>query len=129
MTLGELLNQVDALKRNDYPAAQKIAWLSDVELFIKREIIDTHETDADERADSEAFSGYTEDTPHDTALLVPAPYCELYRFALEKQIDLANGEMNKYNNSVTLFNNAYATFAAWYNRTHMPIKRTTHFKL
>ena len=44
------------------------------------------------------------------------------------QIDYANGEYGKYNNSITLYNTAFDAYAKYYNRTHKPIsKNFTHF--
>ena len=39
---------------------------------------------------------------------------------LECQIDYANAEFGKYNNSAAMFQAEYDAFANWYNRTHKP---------
>ena len=115
MTIIEVINQIDALKPNNYSQEDKIKWLSNLDGIIKREIIDTHEG-----AEEVVFDGYTEETATDTPLLVPAPYDDIYVKWLEVQIDYANAEYGKYANSMTMYNNAYATFASYYNRNHMP---------
>ena len=115
MTIIEVINQIDALKPNNYSQEDKIKWLSNLDGIIKREIIDTHEG-----AETVVFEGYTVDTDPDTPLLVPAPYDDIYIKWLEAQIDYANADYGKYANSMIMYNNAYATFASYYNRNYMP---------
>ena len=115
MTILEAINQVDALKPNAFLQEDKIRWLNTVENYIKTEIIDTHEG-----AEKVNFVGYDVNTLTDTVLIVPSPYDVLYLRWLEAQIDYANGELGKYNNSITMFNSAYADFRNHYNRKNMP---------
>ena len=103
MTVIEAVNRIDSVKPNNYTQADKVAWLSQLDGRVKAEIIDTHE-----------------DTPLGTALLVPYPYDELYPLWLEARIDYANSEYTRYNNSMAMFNTAYADYERYYNRTHMP---------
>lgn len=119
MTIIEAIDKTDASKPNTYEQVEKIRWLSNLEWTIKREIIDTHEG-----GEKIEFNGYTEDTPNETQLIVPAPYDELYIKWLEAQIDYANGEINKYNASIAMYNTYLTSFANYYNRNHMPIKKT-----
>ena len=114
MTIIEAIQTIDTLKPNTYTEIDKIRWLSKLDGVIKTEIVDTHEgTGAD-------FSGYDENTPLDTPLIVKAPYEDVYISWLESRIDYANGETAKYNNSAAVFNSAYADFQNFYNRSHMP---------
>ncbi len=115
MTILEAINQVDALKPNAFLQEDKIRWLNTVENYIKTEIIDTHEG-----AEKVTFTGYDMNSALDTVLIVPSPYDVLYLRWLEAQIDYANGELGKYNNSITMFNSAYADFRNHYNRKNMP---------
>ena len=116
MTINEAIFRIDSIKPNGYSMPEKIKWLSTLDGMIKREIIDTHEG-----AEKVTFNGYDENSNLTTALLVPAPYDDIYLRWLEAQIDYANNEYGKYNNSITLYNSAYANFDRYYNRTHMPI--------
>lgn len=115
MTIIESINRVDIIKPNSYSQDEKIYWLSTLDGTVKSEIIDTHEG-----GESVSFSGYDRNTRLDTKLLIPAPYDEVYIRYLEMQIDYANGEYNKYNNSMALFNAEYSSFERHYNREHMP---------
>lgn len=122
MTIIELITDVDALKPNGYDDAYKVQWLSQLDGRVKHEIIDTHEGGEDV-----SFSGYDADTPHDAELLIPHPYDDVYRYWLEAQIDYANGEYTKYNNSMAMFNTAYSAYERYYNRTHMPKGKSIKF--
>lgn len=122
MTIAEAISLVDKLKPNSYTDVQKIGWLSNLDGQVFKEIFQTH---ADSPIDS--FEGYEKASP-DTELLIPYPYCEdIYNYFLQKNIDKENGETAKYNQSVTLFNNAFLAFQNYYNRTHMPIGKGTRF--
>lgn len=115
MTIMEAIHRIGAVKPNGYDQPQKIKWLSTLDGIIKKEIIDTHEG-----GENVAFEGYTEGTNLSTELLVPAPYDDIYIRYLEMQIDYANGEYGKYNNSKAMYNETYTAFKKFYNRTHMP---------
>lgn len=115
MKIVEAIEQIDNLKHNTYGQGDKIGWLSRVDKMVKTQIIDTHEG-----SEAVTYIDYDEYTDPQTEMLVPAPYDELYLRWLEMQIDYANGEYSKYNNSAEMFNTAYQAFANYYNRTHMP---------
>lgn len=119
MTIIEAIHAIDSIKPNNYKELDKVRWLSTLDGLIKIEIIDTHEG-----AEDITFTGYGENTPTDTELLVPSPYAEkLYVQWLQSQIDYANEETAKYNNSSAVFNQTYSEFDRYYNRTHMPVSK------
>lgn len=122
MTLNEAIELVDRLKPNQYDFEIKVGWLSKLDGMIFREVIQTH-------AGSPIihFRGYDLACP-DAVLLVPYPYDEdVYNYFLQAQIDKENGEMAKYNQSISLYNNSYKTFCDWYNRTHLPLPARAQF--
>ena len=123
MTVAEAISVVDKLRPNQYQDTFKIKWLSKLDGQIFKEVFMTH-------ADSpiESFDGYDENSQN-KELLVPYPYDEdIYNYFLQAQIDKENGEVGKYNQSITLYNNAFLTFQNWYNRTHVPLPSATRFK-
>jgi hypothetical protein len=123
MTIMGAINHVDAVKPNGYSQVEKIKWLSTLDGRVKTEIIDTHDG-----AEGVIFKGYDETTALTQELLIPHPYDEVYIRWLEAQIDYANGEYGKYNNSITMYNTALSAFERYYNRTHKPISKDfTHF--
>lgn len=123
MTISDALTLVDRLKPNQYTDTMKVKWLSKLDGQIYKEVFLTHEGN-----EVESFSGYDE-ANQDTVLLVPYPYDEdIYNYFLQAQIDKENGEMGKYNQNITLYNNAYRNFQNDYNRTHMPLPKGTRFR-
>ena len=123
MTIKDAINRIDSQKHNTYNNGEKIAWLSRLDFMIKKSIIDTHEGYEDV-----TFVGYQDDTDLDTELLVGEPFDEIYLKWLEAQIDYANGEYYKFNNSILMYNTAYEAFENHYNKTHMPLQADTHFR-
>lgn len=115
MKLIEAISKIDNLKHNTYTHEDKVAWLSRLDYMVKQEIMDTHEDN-----EGAGFIGYDTDSDVETELLVPPPYDEVYLRWLEAQIDYANGEYSKYNNSIAMFNASYQGYSNYYNRTHMP---------
>lgn len=122
MTIIEAITNIDALKTNTYTQNDKVKWLSRLDWMVKKEIIDTHEVEVPVE-----FTGYDETTDLNTELLVPAPYDEVYLRWLEAQIDYANAEYGKYNNSITMYNTSFTAYANYYNRTHMPLGKERKF--
>ena len=119
MTLIGAINHIDSIKPNSYSEQNKRRWLSTLDGLVKREIIDTHKG-----AEAVSFSEYTDATPLTQELLVPFPYDDVYIRWLEAQIDYANGEYGKYNNTITAFNNAYARFESYYHKNNKPLSES-----
>ena len=123
MTVAEAISGVDRLMPNQYPETTKINWLSKLDGLIFKEVFLTHEGNP-----TESFDGYDESS-QGAELLVPYPYdADIYNYFLQAQICKENGEIGKYNHSMTLYNNAFLAFQNWYNRTHTPLPSATRFK-
>ncbi len=122
MTIMEALHRTDTLKPNGYSNPEKIKWLSILDGIIKTEVIDKHEG-----GDAVTFTEYGDETELTRELLVPAPYDEIYIHWLEARIDYTNGEYDKYENSMEMYNTAYSAYANHYNRTHMPLGKKFKF--
>lgn len=118
MTIIEAIHAIDSVKPNSYSQSDKIRWLSTLDGLVKIEIIDTHEG-----AENVTFTGYNDSTPLDTELLIKAPHDKIYVSWLQSQIDYANEETAKYNNSSAVYNHSYSEYENYYNRTHMPVSK------
>ena len=116
MKLGDAISRLDELKPNGFSRGQKIFWLSALDSTVKEEIIDRHEG-----GENVSFVPYDENCGEDTELLIPPPYDEVYLRYMEAQIDYANGEYDRFNNSNAMYAAAYTAFSRAYNRSHMPI--------
>ena len=115
MKIIEAINKIDDLKFNAFSQDQKVGWLSRLDTMVKTQIIDTHEG-----GENVGFTGYNSDTDLQTELLVGAPFDEIYLRWMEAQIDYHNGEIEKYNISMSMFNTEYEAFENWYRRNHKP---------
>lgn len=122
MKIIDAITRLDSLKANTYSRADKVEWLSRLDTMVKKQIIDNHYG-----AEQIAFTGYTNQTPEDTQLLVPAPHDEIYLRWMEAQIDYHNGEYAKYNNAILMFNADFEDYAAYYAREHKPVSRGRRF--
>ena len=113
MTIKEIIDKTDTLKPNQYSAADKMDWLSDLDGRVMKEVILRHEY----VGEMPEFSRYTDPSAE---LLVGEPYLDLYLYYLLAQIDFYNAEYGRYNNSSAAFNQAYSDFSRNYHRTHRP---------
>ena len=122
MKINEAISRLDALKFNTYTQSDKVDWLSRLDSMVKNHIIDTHEG-----AEAVTFTGYDDSTNLDTVLLVPAPYDEMYLRWMEAQIDYHNGEYDKYNNAIIMFNTTFEAYKSYYNGIHKPVSHGKRF--
>ena len=122
MTIAEAISLVDKLKPNQYTEIMKKNWLSKLDGLVFKEVFQTHEENP-----IEVFEGY-ENAGMETELLIPYPYDEdVYNYFLQANMDKEIGETAKYNQSITLYNNAFLAFQNYYNRTHLPIGGGSRF--
>ena len=113
MTIKEAIENSKSLRQGCALSEKNaIRWLKNLDITIKTEIHDTSEGE-DQAVNFNSYDG-------STVLLVPEPYCELYIAYLCAEIDRTIGEINRYNNEMSIFENLYRNYAAFYNRTHTP---------
>lgn len=117
------------LKPSNYMPDELIEWLDECDRTILFDIVAGHELSAEEAEFYGAFKGHTYDKETETFMLVPPPYDRLYQFYLEMKIDYYNLEIDKYNNSAMLYNEARNDYAKYFNRTHMPVSKQTHWAI
>lgn len=122
MTVLDAIQRIDILKPNGYSQEQKVEWLSTLDGIVALEIINAYKG-------GELFVFEPYDNQNLTReLLIPAPYDKVYGYWLEAQIDYTSGETRRYQNSMTMYNEAYKDYARYYNRTHMPIGKKFTFR-
>ena len=119
MTAGELIAQVDALRPNHYTVEEKLRWLRRIDGQVLRELEETHTQSGTE------LPAFPADYTEETELRVGFPYdSELYTAYLFCQIDLHNGEIGKYNQSMSLLSAAWRQLADSMNRDRLPNARS-----
>lgn len=116
MKVSEVISEVMEIKPSQFDAGMLIRWLSTLEGRIFEEVFKTHfDPPVDE------FNGYDENSTDDD-LLVKEPYTDVYKYYLYAQIDFANQETDRYQNSSVMFNNAYREFASYWHSHHRPAR-------
>lgn len=117
MTISEAITQLQAVKENQYDDETLVRWISDLEGILYEDVVKNHEGGADI-----PHGRYSVDTDMDTVLMVPEPYSDIYIKYLMAQVDYHNAEMQRYTNSMIMYNVALDAFAGWYNRNNMPLQ-------
>ena len=117
MTTKECITRLDSIKPNQDADSEKLMWLRILDDRIKRELFDTHEL-----PDEVYYYGYDEHTDIETEqLLIPFPaYEDVYVNWLMAQVDYANMDIARYNNSMIMFNQLYSELCAYFNSIFMP---------
>ncbi len=115
MTIKQAIDRADALKPNSYAHADKVKWVKDVERRVYNEIYINHEP-----GDKE-FVPPTDEDDDSYELFAPSPYDELYVLYLSAQIDAANSEYGRYNNTARQFESVYGDLERFWQAGHMPI--------
>ena len=110
MTVGGAITYLDSVKPNAFSQAVKLVWLNEIEGKIATEI---HLTDPPEEYDA---GDLTEE------LAVENPYTGVYTWWLQAQVDLANGEYDRAQNTMALFDNAWSEDLRWYCQKYDPVQ-------
>lgn len=118
MTIQDAITETDNLKPNQYDTGSKLRWLSDIEGKVYDDILSV-------RMDPPVSDcpKYDFESDFDTALLVPGTYAKIYIYYLTAMIDYHNAELERYNNSMMMFNAAWDEFARYWYSTHRQISK------
>lgn len=115
LTVQQAIERANEMRQGNASSDEtKIRWLSELDGIIYNDVILTHHKDA------KPFTPYEDGS---VELIAAFPYDVVYVYWLMAQIDLAASELNRYNNSMELFNKALNDYKAWYNRNNMPIAK------
>ena len=117
----DMIERLDLLEPNDYSPEQKLRWLSELDGKLYLEVVKTH-AGAYDPYPPRYESGEEE-------LLVSEPYGEsLYYHYLQAMVAAENGENQRYNRRMTLFNSAYAAWCSRYAAAHAPKRAGDAFR-
>lgn len=111
MKLHEVIERVDEIKPNAFSNDVKTAWVNECEGMVQTEVLLF--------ASAQVFT-YDWEKDQDTELLVAPPHDKLYWAYLAAMIDFANGEYNKYQNTMQMFNSSFGEFMRWFADTYRP---------
>lgn len=110
-TVASVIRMVDEIKPNAFSEETKVKWLNEVEGLVQTEVL---------LFAPETVIEYTWEEDQDTELLVAFPHDKLYRAYLTAMIDFANGEYDKYANTMQMFNSFLDEFTAWFALRYRP---------
>ena len=111
MTLAGVIAMVDDMKPNAFSNDTKTQWVNEVESMVQTEVL---------LFASEQIITYTYAQDSTEELLVQPPHDKLYWSYLVAMIDFANGEYNKYQNTMQVFNAHFGEFMRWFARNYRP---------
>lgn len=115
MTFGEAIAAADAIRENEVPTDAKRKWLAALDGALWNDVVGRYEggeakPEYDEDLEPEVFDEYD--------LMIQPPYDSVYVDYLVARIDLANGDIDRYNNGSALYERQRQNWANYYNRTH-----------
>lgn len=113
MTIREIIEQVDDTKPNAFSQKTKMAWIAKLDGTIAANVMLMNIVEA-----QQLQYKFPEDL--DSEPLVGFPHDELYVYWLRAMIDDANGEAEKYENSMAQYNARYGDFVRWFAATYEP---------
>lgn len=116
MKLSKIIEKVNSLKDNAYDEDTIKGFIEDIDKRIYKEVISTHEHSDDIKPYDERYPLHSDDE-----LLADDAYCQLYVFYAISQIDMFNGEYDRYTNDMISFNSTFSDYKAFYNRNNMPL--------
>ena len=111
MTVEKVLRLADEIKPNTLSQELKLHYISEVEGLVQSDVMLIASPDIIVYGDDDLSA----------ELLVKPPHDNLYIEYLTAMIDFANGEYNKYANTIARFNTDLAAYTAWYASRFHPI--------
>ena len=106
-----ILRYVDDIKPNRFTDETKVQWLNEVEGYIQTEVMMLALADVVQ---------YDPEVNMNTDLLVKFPHDKLYSLYLCAMVDFANGEYDKYTNTMQLYNEFLGEYIGWYTLHFRP---------
>ena len=112
MTVREAIAYLDDVKPNAFTEAVKLRWINQIEGRLASEVFLMAPPEMGQ-------FDYTADEM-DHGLLLDAPYDDIYTWWLQAQADLANGEYDRAQNTMTVFNDTWHDFVRWFCQRYDP---------
>lgn len=113
MKIREAIEHVDAVKPNAFDSKAKVFWLSALEGRIAASVFLLAPVEV-----RQLQYRFPEDL--ETELLVTSPHDDLYLLWLQAKIDEANGEYDRYQNTMQIYNEHYGNFLRWFAGLYDP---------
>ena len=114
--ISKIIAQVDENKPNSFSQESKVAWLAQLDGKIAADIFLMDVSEIRQLS-------YDPDADTETDLLVEFPHDDIYYYWLCAKIDAENGEYDKYQNTMQLYNASYNNFVCWFSSVYDPARR------
>lgn len=111
--IGEIINRVDEMRPNAFSTEQKLRWIASLDGRIAADVMLMSIEDI-----RDLQYRYPEDLESEP--LVTFPHDDMYDMWLAAQIDLTNGEFDRYQNDMLMYNEYYDNFVLWFISTYEP---------
>lgn len=111
MKIKDIISYVDSVKPNAFSDDVKVQWINEVEGFVQTDVM---------LLDITEIITYRYPEDRETELLVPAPHNKIYYTYLTAMVDFANGEYNKYANTLQMYNEFLDEYMTWYSDHYRP---------
>lgn len=111
--IGEIISRVDEMRPNAFSAEQKMRWIASLDGRIAADVMLMSIEDI-----RQLEYKYPDDLESEP--LVTFPHDDLYDMWLAAMIDMENGEFNRYQNDMVLYNEYYDNFVLWFISTYEP---------
>lgn len=109
-TLGQIIAEIDRLKPNGFSGEEKTEWVNQLQGQLRRDV----------HLRPVGFVPLDWAQDQQTPLMLDESRSGLYHAWLGAQIDFHNGEYDKYQNSMEMFNAQWRSYVAWYCNTYHP---------
>ena len=93
MTALEAIAEFDRLRPNSFPQEQKLRWLTRLDAFLQKSLLDRYP----------AKAGDVPQEDPDRELLIPDPFAEAYLHWMEAKVHYFNQEIDRYNSAMGMF--------------------------
>jgi len=113
VTIRDVIAWVDEIKPNAFSEDVKTEWVSNLEGRIAADVFLLGDA-------AVLAPRYVFPQDQDAVLLVKFPHDDIYKYWVQAKVDEANGEYNKYHNTLAIFNNHYSNFLVWFKTTYDP---------
>ena len=110
-TLQGVLDIIDGIKPNAFSEEAKTAWINEIEGLVQTEVF---------LLAIEDVVQYTWPENAAATLLAKPPHDKIYWVYMSAMVDFANGEYDKYQNTMQMFNQFFGEYMRWYARTYNP---------
>ena len=113
MLIANAIRGARAMRDTELPDELFVQWLSSHDGQVWENVCKRYEG-------AGTMPSYDEDTDREaTALLIDAPWDDIYIDYLVMRIDLAHHDIDRYNNEAAVYASKRADWSNWYNRTHV----------